>query len=73
MRKITLEMVITAINHCSDLQEKEIVDQFNSGKPSWAGIAIMETIENMYEEEEEAVGPPDADEWNRDADKAGIH
>jgi len=74
MKKITLQTVVDAINHCSDKQQKEMLRQLNKGHQSWAGIILGEMIKDYVESiDEENEGPFDEDEWNRDADKAGIH
>ena len=58
MKKITLQTVVDAINHCSDKQQKEMLRQLNKGHQSWAGIILGEMIKDYVESiDEENEGP----------------
>lgn len=56
MKKITLKTVIEALQHCSDKQEKDLLEWLNKDANGWAGHElgeiISEHIESMEAEEE---------------------
>ena len=59
MKKITLQTVVDAIGHCSDKQQKEMLDQLNSGQTSWAGIVLGEMILDFVESMQEGPSKED--------------
>lgn len=66
---ITIDTIISAIEHCSDKQEKEMIRQFKAGQGSWAGIVIEEMLTDYLETPVDINEPTEAEEqaeWNRD-------
>ena len=46
---ITIDTIISAIEHCSNKQESEMIRQFKAGHGSWAGIVIEEMLSDYLD------------------------
>ena len=55
--KITLQTVVDALAHCSDKQEKELLEKLNSGLETWAGVSLGEIIRDHVDSVEEGIEP----------------
>jgi len=66
---ITIDTIISAIEHCSNKQESEMIRQFKAGHGSWAGIVIEEMLSDYLDSLVDMNEPTKAQEqaeWNRD-------
>lgn len=52
--KITLQLVVEAINHCSDKQEADLIFNLKNNTEAWAGIVLGEIIAEHMESMEES-------------------
>tara|TARA_R110000851_G_scaffold133381_4_gene268226 strand:+ start:4616 stop:4843 length:228 start_codon:yes stop_codon:yes gene_type:complete len=61
--KITLQLVVEAINHCSDKQEADLIFNLKNNTEAWAGIVLGEIIAEHMESMEEGEESDRAEEF----------